>query len=141
MYGADPRKYQTLTKRFVGDENGNLTALETVEVEWVEENGRKAIREIAGTENHRVAAAVFLAMGFTGAENTKFLKDLGVELTHHNAISVNRNKQTNVPNVFAAGDCERGQSLVVWAIADGRLAAKGVDEYLKQAQTPLFNVI
>ena len=132
-FGADPRKYQTLTKRFVADEAGNLTALETVEVEWIEENGAKKLREIAGTERRLEADFAFLAMGFTGAEKAKFLDDLGVELTKHNTISINKNKQTNVPNVFAAGDCERGQSLVVWAIADGRCAAKGVDAYLKSA--------
>ena len=131
VFGADPRQYQTLTKRFTADENGNLTALETVEIEWIEENGNKKISEIAGTEKVRQADFVFLAMGFTGAEKAKFLDDLGVELTKHQTISVNRNKQTNVPNIFAAGDCERGQSLVVWAIADGRDAAKGVNDYLQ----------
>jgi len=131
LFGADPRRYNILTKRFVADETENLTALETVEVKWTEENGIKKIREIGRTEKVWKADYVFLAMGFTGAEKAKFLDDLGVEYSKHNTISVNRNKQTNVPNVFAAGDCERGQSLVVWAIADGRLAAKGVDDFLK----------
>ena len=130
LFGADPRRYQTLTKRFIGDENGNLNGLETVEVEWIEENGVKKIREIVETEKVWKADYVFLAIGFTGAEKSKFLDDLGVEYTKHNTISVNQNKQTNVPDVFAAGDCERGQSLVVWAIADGRLAARGVDDFI-----------
>ncbi len=130
-FGADPRQNRILTKRFIGDEAGNLTALETVEIEWIEDDGRKTIREIAGTEKVWQADHVFLAMGFTGAEKAKFLDDLGVGYTKHNTISVNRNKQTNVPNVFAAGDCERGQSLVVWAIADGRDAAQSVNSYLK----------
>jgi len=130
-FGADPRKYQTLTMRFVGDETAHLIALETVEVERIEENGKKAIREIVGTEKSWEADFVFLAMVFTGAEKAKLLEDLGVEFTTHNTISASKNKQTNVPNVSAAGDCERGQSLIVCAIDDGRLAAKGVDDYLK----------
>lgn len=131
LFGSDPRQYMTLTKRFIGDEDENLSGLETVEVEWVEEDGGKTLCEIAGTERRWAADFVFLAMGFQGAEKAKFLDDLGVEFTKHKTISVNRKKQTNVPFVFAAGDCERGQSLVVWAIADGRLAAKGVDDYLR----------
>jgi glutamate synthase (NADPH/NADH) small chain len=131
LFGSDPRQYGTLTKRFVGDENNNLTGLETVNVEWTEENGKSAFREIAGTEKFWEAEVVFLALGFVGAEKAKFLDDLGVELTARNTISVSKNKQTNVSNIFAAGDCERGQSLVVWAIADGRRAAQGVSEYLK----------
>lgn len=130
-FGADPRKYQTLTKKFIGDEAGNLTALETVEVEWIEENGAKKISEISGTQRRLEADFAFLAMGFTGAEKAKVFDDLGVETTKHNTISINKNKQTSVPNIFTAGDCERGQSLVVWAIADGRDAAKGVNDYLK----------
>lgn len=131
LFGSDPRRYATLTRRFIGNEQENLIGLETVQVEWIEENGRKTIREIAGTEKCWDADVVFLAMGFTGAEKGKFLDDLGVEFNRHGTISVNRKKQTNAPNVFAAGDCERGQSLVVWAIADGREAAKGVENYLK----------
>jgi glutamate synthase (NADPH/NADH) small chain len=130
LFGSEPRRYKTLTKRFVGDEKNNLIGLETVEVEWVEEKGKNMFREVAGTEKRWNADAVFLAMGFLGAEKSKFLDDLGVELTTHKTISVNKNKQTNIPYVFAAGDCERGQSLVVWAIADGRNAAKGVNDYL-----------
>jgi NADPH-dependent glutamate synthase beta subunit-like oxidoreductase len=131
LFGSDPRRYNTLTRRFIGDEKGNLVGLETVEVEWTRENGKNALREVAGTEKLWEADVVFLAMGFVGAEKAKFLEDLGVEYTDHKTIAVNKAKQTSVPNVFAAGDCERGQSLVVWAIADGRDAAKGVNDYLK----------
>jgi NADPH-dependent glutamate synthase beta subunit-like oxidoreductase len=130
IFGSDPRKYEVLTKRFVGDENGNVTAIETVNIEWKEENGGKTLREIPGTEQLFETDAVFLAMGFTGAEQSAWLNELGVEFTERGNIAVNDSKQTNVQNVFAAGDCERGQSLIVWAIKDGRDAAKGVHDFL-----------
>lgn len=131
VFGADPREYNILTRRFVGDENGNLVGVETVQVEWIEENGARMLREVYGTEKFWQADAVFLAMGFTGVEKSRLIEDLGVNLTARHTIKVKENKQTNVPFVFAAGDCERGQSLVVWAIADGRRAARGVHNYLK----------
>jgi glutamate synthase (NADPH) small chain len=130
-FGGDPRRYEILTKRFAAGEDGNLNALETVRVEWREENGKKTCREIPGTEKFWQADAVFLAMGFTGAEKNALTSDLGIEFTVRGTIAVSENKQTNVPKIFAAGDCERGQSLVVWAIRDGRNAAKGVHEFLK----------
>ena len=129
VFGDDPREYCVLTKRFVGDEQGNLKGLETVEVEW--RDGK--LTEIEGTEKFREAEKVFLAMGFTGVEKVKLYEDLGVSLTSKGTISVAENKQTSVANIFAAGDCERGQSLIVWAIADGRKAASGVDKFLRAA--------
>ena len=129
VFGSDPRQYNILTKRFVGDENDNLIGVETVNAEWGGEHNR-TLRECEGTEKFWPVDVVFLAMGFTGAEKSRLVEDLGVKLTNRQTIQINENKQTNVPNVFAAGDCERGQSLVVWAIADGRRAAKGVVEYL-----------
>lgn len=132
VFGSDPREYGVLTKRFTGDEAENLIGVETVGVEWAEENGRKTFREIEGSEKFWAADFVFLAMGFSGAEKGKLLNDLGVEFSSRGTIAVDENKQTNVSNVFAAGDCERGQSLVVWAIADGRIAAKNVDNYFKE---------
>ncbi len=133
LFGKDPRRYEILTKQFVGDANGELTGLETVGVEWIEENGKKTLREIAGTEKHWKTDLVFLAMGFTGAEKGNLLDDLGVEVNPRGNIAVGANKQTNVPFVFAAGDCERGQSLVVWAIKDGRDAARGVHQFLTKS--------
>lgn len=130
IFGSDPRTYCILSKRFVADENGNLQGVETVEVEW--KDGK--LNEIAGTEKVWTAEKVFLAMGFIGAEKAKLFNDLGVEITSRGTIAVNENKQTNVQKVFAAGDCERGQSLVVWAIADGRKAAKGVEEFLSSSK-------
>jgi len=129
VLGSDPRQYNILTKRFVGDENDNLIGVETVNAEWTGENNR-TVHECPDTKKFWPMEIVFLAMGFTGTEKSRLIEDLGVNLTDRQTIQINENKQTNVPNVFAAGDCERGQSLVVWAIADGRRAAKGVFEYL-----------
>jgi glutamate synthase (NADPH/NADH) small chain len=129
VFGFDPRHFNILTKRFVGDENENLIGVETVQVEWAGENN-KTLCEIEGTQKFWQADVVFLAMGFTGTEKSRLVGDLGLNLTARQTIQTNENKQTNVPHVFAAGDCERGQSLVVWAIADGRRAATGVDKYL-----------
>jgi glutamate synthase (NADPH) small chain len=130
IFGDDPREYCIMTKRFVGDKQGHVTGIETVEIEW--KDGK--IQEIKGSEKIRKVEAVFLAMGFIGAEKAQFLNDLGVEITQKHTIAVNENKQTNIENVFAAGDCERGQSLVVWAIADGRKAAQNVEKFLRQTQ-------
>jgi glutamate synthase (NADPH/NADH) small chain len=130
IFGTDPREYCILSKRFVVDKKGNLEGVETVEVEWIDGQ----LIEIDGTEKVWKAGKVFLAMGFVGAEKAKLFDDLGVELTAQGTIRVKENKQTNIENVFAAGDCERGQSLIVWAIADGRKAAKGVAEFLKERQ-------
>ncbi|MEP6901157.1 MAG: glutamate synthase subunit beta [Actinomycetota bacterium] len=127
IFGADPREYCILTKKFVGDESGNLRGLETVEIQW--KDGK--LLEIEGTEKFWEAENVFLAMGFTGVEKAKLFEDLGVSITSNGKISVNENKQTSVAKIFAAGDCERGQSLIVWAIADGRQAANGVDKFLR----------
>jgi glutamate synthase (NADPH/NADH) small chain len=129
IFGADPRHYNILTKRFVGDLNGNVTGVETVRAEWAGKTD-KTLRECTGTQQFWPADIIFLAMGFTGPEKGRLIADLGVNLTAGQTIWANENKQTNVSHVFAAGDCERGQSLVVWAIADGRQAAKGVVEYL-----------
>jgi glutamate synthase (NADPH) small chain len=130
IFGADPREYCILTKKFVGDESGNLTGVETVEVEWID--GK--LIEVEGTEKIWNADKVFLAMGFTGVEKVKLFEDLGVSLTPKGTIAINENKQTSAEKIFAAGDCERGQSLIVWAIADGRQAASGVNEFLSRAK-------
>lgn len=128
LFGDDPRTYEILTKKFIGDEQGNLTGLETVQVKW--QDGKPS--EIPGTEKVWQADYVFLAMGFTGAEKYNLFSDLGVELNERNNIIVSENKQTTAEKIFAAGDCERGQSLIVWAIADGRKAAENVNEFLHQ---------
>ena len=133
VFGADPRSYCVMTKRFFGDAEGNLTGVETVAVEWEpRQNGRAVSREIAGTQKVWRAGMVLLAMGFLGPEKEGLLDKLGVKINERGNVAVDQNKETSVPGVFAAGDVERGQSLVVWAIADGRRAAREVDRYLME---------
>jgi glutamate synthase (NADPH/NADH) small chain len=129
--GSDPRQYSILTKRMVGDEGGNLKEIHTIQVEWVVgANGRMAPREIAGTEKVWPAQLAFLAMGFLGPEDL-ILGQLGVERDERSNARAEFGKfATNLPGVFTAGDMRRGQSLVVWAIHEGRGAAREVDRYL-----------
>ena len=131
VFGRDPREYCLMTKRFIGDADGNVTGIHTIEIEWDKgSNGRAVPKEIPGTEKTWRAQLVLLAMGFLGPEKEGLLTQLGVQFNERGNVSVGKNKMTNVPGVFAAGDIERGQSLVVWAIADGRRAAREVDRYL-----------
>jgi len=128
LFGSDPRSYSIMTSRFLSDERGHVRAVQSVEVDLTgESNGPRPVR---GTEKEWPAQMVLLALGFQGAETEGLLSQLGVLINDRGNVSVAKNKMTNLPGVFAAGDIERGQSLVVWAIADGRRAAKGVDEYL-----------
>ena len=131
LYGADPRHYCITTKKFVGDENGNVKEVHTVQVEWVkDEQGRMMPKEIAGTEKVWPAQLVLLAMGFLGPED-QLLEQLGVERdARTNAKAEYGCYATSVEGVFTAGDMRRGQSLVVWAISEGRQAAREVDKYL-----------
>ncbi len=131
-FGADPRTFLISTKRFVGDENGRLKELHTVLIEWLpSQNGaRPELREVPGTEKVWPCQLVLLAMGFRGPENP-VLDQLGVDRdARSNAQAEYGNYATNVPGVFAAGDMRRGQSLVVWAIDEGRGAARECDRYL-----------
>jgi glutamate synthase (NADPH/NADH) small chain len=132
-FGADPRHFSIQTRRFVGDGRGRVKAIETVGIEWVSENGRFAPREIPGTEKTWPATLVLLALGFLGPEKAGMLEQLGVRLDARGNVEAGPDKRTSVPGVFAAGDMRRGQSLVVWAIAEGREAAESVDRYLKAA--------
>jgi glutamate synthase (NADPH/NADH) small chain len=130
IYGADPREYLINTKKFVGDEQGHVKELHTVRVEWVKDNGRFLPKEIPGTERIFPARLVLLAMGFLGPENL-LLDKLGVAKDpRSNARAEHGKFVTNLPSVFAAGDMRRGQSLVVWAINEGRGAARECDRYL-----------
>jgi glutamate synthase (NADPH/NADH) small chain len=130
LFGDDPREYLINTKKFVGDEHGRVKELHTVRVEWVKDNGRFMPKEIAGTEKVFPAQLVLLAMGFLGPES-QLLEKLGVEKDpRSNARAEHGKFVTNLPNVFAAGDMRRGQSLVVWAINEGRGAARECDRYL-----------
>ncbi len=133
LYGSDPRRYGVLTKEFIGDEKGQLQEVHTIEVDWVVSpggSGRPAMREIPGTEKVWPAQLVLLAMGFLGPEDG-LLAQLAVEQDgRSNAKAAYGTFNTNIDGVFAAGDARRGQSLVVWAINEGRGAARECDRYL-----------
>ncbi|NBC68106.1 glutamate synthase subunit beta [Paenibacillus sacheonensis] len=131
LYGEDPRAFSVLTKKFVGDSEGNLKELHTVQIErTVDETGRKVYKEIPGTEKVWPADLVMIAVGFEGPENT-LIQKLGLEQDRRSNVKAAYGKyQTSVEKVFAAGDMRRGQSLVVWAINEGREAAREVDRYL-----------
>jgi glutamate synthase (NADPH/NADH) small chain len=133
------RFFSISTKEFLGDKNGNLTGLVTTEVEWVFKPGqRPELKEIPNTEKTWECELALLALGFTGAENT-IAQQLGVEMDFRTNIqATTKDYATNVPGVFAAGDMRRGQSLIVWAISEGRQAAHHVDRYLMgQSDLPL----
>jgi glutamate synthase (NADPH/NADH) small chain len=123
------REYAINTRRFLG-EGGRVTALETVRVEMKTVDGRVQFPEIPGTEKLYPADLVLLAMGFLGPERKGMLEQLGVELDRFGNVKADESKQTSVPKVFTAGDMTRGQSLIVWAIAEGRHAAYAIDAFL-----------
>jgi len=123
------RDYSIMTKSLSG-EDGKLKQLHGVRVEFVNEDGRQVMREVPGTEFAEEVDLLLLAMGFLGPEKPGMLEQLGVELTERGNVKADENKMTSVPGVFTAGDMTRGQSLIVWAIAEGRVAARGIDAYL-----------
>nr|XP_011470226.1 PREDICTED: glutamate synthase [NADH], amyloplastic isoform X3 [Fragaria vesca subsp. vesca] len=130
-FGKDPRTYEVLTKRFVGDENGVVKGIEVVRVKWEKDaTGKFQFKEIEGSEEIIEADLVLLAMGFLGPE-AAIAEKLGLECDNRSNFKADYGRfSTNVDGVFAAGDCRRGQSLVVWAISEGRQAAAQVDNYL-----------
>ncbi|CAL9198032.1 unnamed protein product [Musa hybrid cultivar] len=130
-FGKDPRSYEVLTKRFVGDESGVVKGLEVVRVHWAKDSsGKFQFEEIKGSEEIIEADLVLLAMGFLGPELT-IADQLGLERDNRLNFKAEYGRfSTSVDGVFAAGDCRRGQSLVVWAINEGRQAASQVDKYL-----------
>ncbi len=130
--GAD-RYWAIATKAFIGDEKGQLKALQIVDLEWkISEDGRPAkFEEKAGTEREIPCELAFLAMGFLHPQHEGLLGELGVELDERgNVKATEKMFQTNIQKIFTAGDMRRGQSLVVWAISEGRESARKVDEYL-----------
>ncbi|SFL72838.1 glutamate synthase (NADPH/NADH) small chain [Paenibacillus sp. 1_12] len=131
LQGQDPRQYLINTKKFVGDENGHVKELHTVLIEWqMDTQGRFIPVEVPGSEKVYPAQLVMLAMGFMGPEST-VLDQLGVEKDARSNAKADYGKYaTNVEGVFAAGDMRRGQSLVVWAINEGREAARECDRFL-----------
>ena len=130
-FGEDPRVYLTTAKRFVGDMNGSVKEIHTVQIQWERnDKGQFVPKEMPGTEQVRPAQLVLLAMGFLGPEQP-LLEALGVERdTRTNVRAEFEKYTTNIRGVFAAGDCRRGQSLVVWAFNEGRGAARECDRYL-----------
>jgi glutamate synthase (NADPH/NADH) small chain len=133
-FGADPRVYLTTVKKFLGDDAGNLRAVVTVNIQWQKnDKGQFVPVEQAGSEKEHPAQLVLLAMGFLGPEQA-LLKDLKVEVDARSNVKAEYSKYaTSVPGIFAAGDARRGQSLVVWAINEGRGAARECDRYLMGA--------
>lgn len=125
LSGKDPRLYSVMTRRFIG--NGAVEAVETVEND-------SSFNEVPNTKRVWPAQLVLLAMGFLGPEKEGLISQLDLSLNAKGLVAVDVNKSTNIPGVFAAGDIERGQSLVVWAIADGRKAAAHVNRYLNNCQ-------
>jgi glutamate synthase (NADPH/NADH) small chain len=130
-FGADPRVYVTTVKKFIGDSEGRVKELITVQIKWEKnEKGQFVPKEQPGTEKTIPAQLVLLAMGFLGPEQM-LIKEIGVETDARSNIKAEHEKYTtSLKGVFAAGDCRRGQSLVVWAINEGRGAARECDRYL-----------
>jgi len=130
LYGDDPRQYLVSASKFEGDENGNVKAVHIHDVEWVNENGRFIPKKVEGTERKIEADLVLLAMGFLGPDNA-IVEDFQLEQDPRSNVKAEYGKfATNVDNVFAAGDMRRGQSLIVWAINEGRAAARECDRHL-----------
>jgi glutamate synthase (NADPH) small chain len=127
--GGD-RLYAVATQQFDGDERGRVTALRAARVEMVSKDGRVEFNAIEGSEFEIKADLVLLAMGFLGPERGGMLDQLGVRITDRGTVWRDEAWMTDVPGVFTAGDMQRGQSLIVWAIAEGRSCARGVDTYL-----------
>ena len=132
VYGHDPRIYESTVKEFLKDKEGNLTAVKVVKLAWEKdaESGRMSMKEIPGSEQILAADIVLIAAGFLGAE-LYVAEAFGVELDGRTNVKTDAGKyQTVKEDVFVAGDMHRGQSLVVWAIREGREAARAVDESL-----------
>ncbi|HEY6737953.1 MAG TPA: glutamate synthase subunit beta [Actinopolymorphaceae bacterium] len=127
------RVYAVSTQEFLGDEQGRVRALRLVEVRF--ENGK--LVEIEGTEREIPADLVLFAMGFVGPQREGLVEQLGVELDERGNVARDENYQSSVPGVFVAGDAGRGQSLIVWAIAEGRACAAGVDAFLRGGASSL----
>jgi len=130
VQGEDPRQYLVSSSKFVGDENGNVKAIHVHNIEWVSENGRFTPKKVEGSERVMDADLVLLAMGFLGPEAT-IAEELGLELDARSNVKAEYGKfATSVDKVFAAGDMRRGQSLIVWAINEGRAVARECDRFL-----------
>lgn len=137
-FGKDPRRYSTTTKEFVSDGNGHIKGVNTVEVAWTQSaTGQWSMQEVVGSEKYFGADLILLAMGFLGPEKA-VPTELGLELDGRGNVKAVRGEYgSSMEKVFAAGDCRRGQSLVVWAITEGRQAARQIDSFLIDAPSSL----
>lgn len=137
--GCD-RKWAVATKAFIGDENGNLKSVRVVDLEWKIVDGRAAsFVEIPGSERDLPCELALLAMGFVHPQHVGFISDLGIELDERGNVKASeKDYRTNISKIFTAGDMRRGQSLVVWAISEGREAARKVDEFLNNNSPSLL---
>ncbi|MBI4912311.1 MAG: glutamate synthase subunit beta [Acidobacteria bacterium] len=135
LQGADPRHYGILTKRFAGD--GAVAEVHTVDLRWTRSGERMQSEEVPGSGRVFPAQLVLLALGFTGPERKGPITELGLKLDGRGNVVCDGQRMTSVPGVFAAGDMVRGQSLVVWAIHEGRNTARSVDRYLMYGETYL----
>jgi len=125
------REFSILTKEFRGDADGNVQSLLTVRIEWEKDAaGRHVMKELSGTEKEWPCQLALLAMGFIGPEKRGAIEELGLELDPRGNVKTNGEYKTSVDGVYAAGDLRRGQSLVVWAIHEGREAARAIDKHL-----------
>jgi glutamate synthase (NADPH/NADH) small chain len=124
------RLYSIATQKFTGNGDGRVTTLHATKVEMVNSGGRVEFKPVQGSEFELSADLVLLAMGFLGPETNGMLEKLGVKMTDRGNVWRDERWMTSVPGVFTCGDMQRGQSLIVWAIAEGRSCARGVDEYL-----------
>ena len=130
LQGEDPREYLVSASKFEGDGQGNVKAVHVHNIEWVNENGRFIPKKVEGTDRVIDADLVLLAMGFLGPENT-IVEELGLEQDARSNVKAEHGRfTTNIDNVFAAGDMRRGQSLIVWAINEGRAVARECDRHL-----------
>ena len=124
------RDFSINTKGFLADDRGRVRALRGIRLDWQQDNGRPVMKEIPGSDFELPCELVLLALGFLGPETDTVIGQLGCELTDRGNVKAGPDYRTTVPGVFACGDARRGQSLVVWAIWEGREAARGVDAYL-----------
>lgn len=124
------RVYAVSTKRFIDNGKGQVKQLELVQVELKNIDGKTSLQEVAGSEFILPCDLVLLAMGFSGPEKSGMLEQLGVKLTERGNVARDKHWMTSIAGVFTAGDMQRGQSLIVWAISEGRSAARGIDTYL-----------
>ncbi|MGM0508728.1 MAG: glutamate synthase subunit beta [Fusobacteriota bacterium] len=128
---TDFRQWNILTKKFTGDDNGNVKKLHGIRVEWKEdENGKKELKEIPNTEFELDADLVILAIGFIHPEHDGLVNDLGLDLDNRGNIDTDKKMMSNIDGFFSAGDMRMGQSLIVHAIKEGRTVAESVDSYL-----------